>query len=74
MVGFGAGRVPSPREVLAKAGQWMVRTIDNLTPEQTENYFTYLSHAGRALALWRGKLPYEVKLNEVAAAAPAEKK
>lgn len=51
-----------PREVLAKAGQWMVRTIDNLTPEQTENYFTYLSHAGRALALWRGKLPYEVDL------------
>lgn len=57
-----------PREVLAKAGQWMVRTVDNLTPEQTEAYFTYLSHAGRALALWRGKLPYEVKLNEEVAA------
>lgn len=57
-----------PREVLAKAGQWMVRTIDNLTPEQTEAYYTYLSHAGRSLALWRGKLPYEVKLNEEVAA------
>ena len=61
-----------PREVLAKSGQWMVRTVENLTPEQVESYFTYLSHAGRALALWRGKLPYEVKLNEVVA-APANK-
>lgn len=53
-----------PRETLAKAGQWLVRTIDALTPEQTEAYYTYLTHAGRALALWRGKLPYEVKLDE----------
>lgn len=61
-----------PREVLAKAGQWLVRTIDDLTPEQTENYFTFLSHAGRALSIWRGKYPYEVKLNEptVAKAKP----
>jgi len=53
-----------PRETLAKAGQWLVRTVDGLTPEQTESYYTFLSHAGRALSIWRGKLPHEVKLNE----------
>ena len=42
----------------------MVRTIDGLTPEQTEQYFTFLSHAGRALSIWRGKYPYEVKLDQ----------
>lgn len=61
-----------PREVLVKAGQWMVRTIENLTPVQVDNYYTFLTHAGRSLALWRAKLPYEVPLNEVVpAAAPA---
>ncbi|MCE9607107.1 MAG: hypothetical protein K8U03_19660 [Planctomycetia bacterium] len=54
-----------PREVLVKAGQWMVRTIENLTPEQADTYYTFLTHAGRSLALWRGKLPNEVELNEV---------
>ena len=53
-----------PREVLVKAGQWMARTIENLTPDQVDNYYTFLTHAGRSLALWRGKLPYEVELNE----------
>jgi len=51
-----------PRETIIKAGQWLVHTIDGLTPEQTEGYYTYLSHAGRALACWRGKLPYQVPL------------
>jgi hypothetical protein len=46
-----------PRAVLAAAGQWMVRTIDELTPEKTQEFFTYLSHAGRSLALWRSQTP-----------------
>ncbi|MBS0210485.1 MAG: hypothetical protein JSS27_16195 [Planctomycetes bacterium] len=49
-----------PRGVLAAAGQWMVKTIDELTPEKTEEYFTYLSHAGRSLSIWRGKWPWQV--------------
>ncbi len=53
-----------PRETLAKAGQWMVRTVENLTPEQVDSYYTFLTHAGRSLALWRGKLPNEVTLLE----------
>lgn len=44
-----------PRGILLRAGQWLVRTIDQLTPKETQDRFTYLSHAGRALALWRGK-------------------
>ena len=57
-----AERLHPPRDTLARAGQWLVKTIDNLTDEQTENYFTFLSHAGRALSLWRNKFPYEVSL------------
>jgi hypothetical protein len=49
-----------PRGILIRAGQWLVRTIDQLTPQQTQDRFTYLSHAGRALALWRGKTPPQV--------------
>lgn len=60
-----------PRDVIVKAGQWMVHTIENLTPEQVDNYYTFLTHAGRSLALWRAKLPYEVELNEVVVAPPA---
>lgn len=48
-----------PRETLARAGQWLCRTIDELSPEKTLEYYTFLTHAGRALALWRGRWPYE---------------
>jgi len=51
-----------PRSVLASAGQWMVQTIDRLSPQDVKNYASFLSHAGRALALWRGTLPDEVEL------------
>jgi hypothetical protein len=48
-----------PRHVLASAGQWLVRTIDQLSDQQVQNTYTYLTHAGRALALWRGQSPAE---------------
>jgi hypothetical protein len=51
-----------PRNVLASAGQWLVKTIDDLSDEKTEEYYTYLSHAGRSLALWRNKSPADVQL------------
>jgi hypothetical protein len=62
-----------PRPTLAAAGQWLVRTIDELTPEQTQQNYTYLSHAGRALALWRSRSPAEVELPKVASEAEALK-
>ena len=48
-----------PRPVLAGAGQWLVRTIDELSDDQVDQYFTYLSNACRALALWRSRNPAE---------------
>lgn len=51
--------VHPPREVLVRAGQWLVREIDGLDRESVKKHYTYLSHAGRALALWRGKFPAE---------------
>lgn len=54
--------VHPPRSVLAAAGQWLVRTIDDLTPAQTQQFSSFLSHAGRALSLWRGRWPEDVEL------------
>ncbi len=58
-----AERLHPPRSTLVSAGQWLVRTIENLSDEQVEGYFTYLSHCGRALALWRNQFAYEVALD-----------
>jgi hypothetical protein len=55
--------VQPPHEVVKKAAQWICRTIDDLSPEQIESYYSPLSHAGRALTLWRGRLPHEVALD-----------
>lgn len=46
-----------PRAVLASSGQWLVRTIDAMTDEEIQSSYTYLTHAGRALALWRSRKP-----------------
>ncbi len=52
--------LPPDREVLVRAAQWLVRTIDELDEQQVAKNNSFLSHAGRALALWRGKYPYQV--------------
>ncbi len=49
-----------PQEVLIEAGQWLSTTIAGLTVGQVQANYTYLTHAGRALALWRGRFPAEV--------------
>jgi hypothetical protein len=59
--------VHPPRHVLAGGGQWLVRTIDDLSEEQTLQYYTYLSHAGRALSLWRSRWASDVELPSEAA-------
>ncbi len=46
-----------PREVYIRAGQWLVREIEQLDAPSVEKNYTFLSHAARALALWRGGLP-----------------
>lgn len=49
-------------EVPIKAGQWLVHEIEGLSDSEIRQYYTFLSHAGRALSLWRGRFPSEVSL------------
>jgi hypothetical protein len=44
-----------PRQVVVDAAQWLVGTVDGLDPQQVQSYYSYLSHVGRALSLWRGR-------------------
>ncbi len=43
-----------PRATIVAAAQWLYRTIDALSDDEVDRYYTYLTHAGRALLLWRG--------------------
>ncbi|QDV16846.1 hypothetical protein Pan153_14790 [Gimesia panareensis] len=54
-----------PDETLIKAGHWLVQTIQKMPESEIKSSFTFLSHAGRALALWRGKFPAQVELVSV---------
>ena len=54
--------VHPPHEVLVAAGQWMIRAVDELTPEQVIEFYPFLSHGARALALWRHQEPWQVEL------------
>lgn len=61
----------APDEVLpaegvpVKAGQWLVKEIEGLSDSEIKQYYTFLSHAGRALALWRGRFPAEQVAHEM---------
>lgn len=52
--------VQPPRETVIRAGQWLARTIMAMDDAKIEANYTFLSHAGRALALWRGRFPAEL--------------
>jgi hypothetical protein len=47
------------RAVLVAAANWIVHTIDTISEQQLRANFSFLSHAVRALALYRGREPYE---------------
>jgi hypothetical protein len=47
------------RAVIVAAANWIVRTIDTVSEDELRANFSFLSHAVRGLALWRGKEPYE---------------
>lgn len=51
--------VQPPRENVVRAGQWMAAKILSLSEKQVRDNYTFLTHAGRALVLWRGKFPAE---------------
>lgn len=52
--------VHPPKEVLFRAGQWLSGAIEGLSEKELEASYVFLTHAGRALALWRGRFPAEV--------------
>lgn len=62
-----------PREVMLKASRWLIKTIDELTERDVAVNYTYLSHAGRALSLWRGMFPAEAIKGARPANAAADK-
>lgn len=46
--------------VIVRAAQWLVSEIEAMDAKTVSDNYTFLSHAGRALALWRGTTPAEV--------------
>jgi hypothetical protein len=48
-----------PRETIVKASQWLTKEIIEMDAHKVEKNFTFLTHAGRALALWRNCFPAE---------------
>ncbi len=64
--------VHPPRETVIRAGQWLVRAIQGMDEATIQSNYTFLTHAGRALALWRGHFPaeYAAHLPESSRAAP----
>lgn len=46
-----------PRPVLVKGGQWLARTILELSDRQIAAFYPFLTHAGSALTLWRSQDP-----------------
>ena len=60
-----------PRETLLKAGRWLVTTIDGLSVREIDANYTFLTHAGRALAFWRNQWPAAVPLTAVEEASTA---
>lgn len=46
-----------PRETIVRAGQWLVREIESMQDSTVQKNLTFLTHAGRSLALWRGGTP-----------------
>jgi hypothetical protein len=49
-----------PRRALVAAAQWLVRTLDTMSDDQVQQNYAFLSHAGRALAEWRSREPFDV--------------
>ncbi len=49
-----------PREIVARGAAWLIETIQGLSDRDVEQWYTFLSHAGRALAMWRGKYPAQI--------------
>ena len=73
-------RLHPPRETIVRASQWLANTIIEMDQKSIEKNYTFLTHAARALALWRGKFAGEIEVkipgdksgNEIAETSAAE--
>lgn len=61
-----------PRETIVRASQWLASTIVGMDAVQIEKNYTFLTHAGRALALWRGCSAAEFEKRIGVVHAPSE--
>ena len=59
--------LPGGREPIRRAGNWLTKTLLDLDDQQISEYFSFLTHAGNALALWRGRRPADVHAEYLAA-------
>ena len=46
-----------PREVLVRAGQWLTKEVEKMSEATIVDNYTFLTHVGRALCLWRNDYP-----------------
>lgn len=53
--------------VLRRATDWLADELEQLTEDETRRYYPFLTHAGRALALWHGQEPHRALRAEVSA-------
>jgi hypothetical protein len=47
-----------PKEVIDKAAKWCIKTTDEMSQQQIFDRYTFFSHVGNALALWRLEQPH----------------
>ena len=55
-----------PRETIVRASQWLTKTIVEMDNNKTQKNYTFLTHAARSLALWRGIFPGEFEQHRIA--------
>ena len=48
-----------PRETIVRGGQWLSQQVDAMQTATVQKNFTFLTHVGRALSMWRSELPAE---------------
>ena len=48
-----------PRESIVRAAQWLTKTVVEMDEARVLKNYTFLTHAARSLALWRGIFPGE---------------
>ena len=46
-----------PREVLVRAGQWLVQAVDELGLEEIKEQYPFITHVAHGLSFWRGVQP-----------------